>query len=189
MPEHGRDLSAPRFAQSGAKLGHWAKELSSGECGSPRSPPARTVTAATTHSAQLLTVSARGKHGTRSFRAFERTAVVRRIHTGCATAHRKGSDPNALSTRRQLRHRRCRRGNHLCRAEPGRTVILEFDDDDDTDDIHHEQRPGTSATYGLLIDVLTGSLHTRWRCLAQVRAGRHVRRQLNAVSPARPYRP
>ena len=38
------------------------------------------------------------------------------------------------------------------RAEPGRTVILELDDDDDTNDIHHEQRPGTSATYGLLID-------------------------------------
>ncbi len=70
----------------------------------------------------------------------------------------RGHDSNALPTRRQLRHRRCRRGNHLCRAEPGRTVILEFDDDDDTNDIHHEQRPGTSATYGLLIDVLTGSL-------------------------------
>jgi hypothetical protein len=53
----------------------------------------------------------------------------------------------------------------------------------------HEQCPGTFATYGLLIDVLTGSLHTRWRCLAQVRAGRQVRRQLNAVSPARPCRP
>ncbi len=37
-------------------------------------------------------------------------------------------------------------------AEPGRTVILEFDDDDDTDHIHHELRPAASAAYGLLID-------------------------------------
>jgi hypothetical protein len=66
----------------------------------------------------------------------------------------RGHDSNALLTRSQLRHRRCRRGNRLCRAEPGRTVILELDDDDDIDDIYHEQPPGTSATYELLIDGL-----------------------------------
>jgi hypothetical protein len=91
MPEHGRDLSARRFAQAGAKTGTGPTSARPGECSSLRSPSARTVTAATTHSAQLQTVNARDRHGTRNLRVFERTAVVRRTHTGCVSADRMGT--------------------------------------------------------------------------------------------------